>query len=182
MTTPVVLQGSTAPVVLQHAPTPVVIKKDDGTALVVQTKETTVVVAVAEQGPPGPPGEDGAPGSGGGASNVMEYVADGALGGHRIVRATAAGKVGYVDPSDPDQAHATLGLTTGAVADGALASVQFAGPITEPSWSWTPNLPVFVGAAGVPTQTPPSSGFHAPVGVAVSATSMVIQLKSPIVL
>ena len=151
-------------------------------SVLVEQVEVVEVLAVAEQGPPGPPGEDGAPGSGGGASNVMEYVADGALGGHRIVRATAAGKVGYVDPSDPDQAHATLGLTTGAVADGALASVQFAGPITEPSWSWTPNLPVFVGAAGVPTQTPPSSGFHAPVGVAVSATSMVIQLKSPIVL
>ena len=125
---------------------------------------------------------DGGASSGGGVSNVMEYVADGALGGHRIVRATTAGKVGYVDPSDPDQAHAALGLTTGAVADGALASVQFAGPITEPSWAWTPNLPVFIGAAGVPTQTPPSSGFHATVGVAVSATSMVIQLKSPIVL
>ncbi len=125
---------------------------------------------------------DGGASSGGGVSNVMEYVADGALGGHRIVRATTAGKVGYVDPSDPDQAHAALGLTTGAVADGALASVQFAGPITEPSWAWTPNLPIFVGAAGIPTQSPPSSGFHATVGVAVSATSMVIQLKSPIVL
>ena len=151
-------------------------------SVLVEQVEVVEVLAVAEQGPPGPPGEDGAPGAGGGVSNVMEYVADGALGGHRIVRATTAGKVGYVDPSDPDQAHAALGLTTGAVADGALASVQFAGPITEPSWAWTPNLPVFVGAAGVPTQTPPSSGFHATVGVAVSATSMVIQLKSPIVL
>ena len=110
------------------------------------------------------------------------YVADGALGGHRVVRATTTGKVGYVDPSDAAQAHTALGLTTGAVADGALASVQFAGPITEPSWAWTPNLPIFVGAAGIPTQSPPSSGFHATVGVAVSATSMVIQLKSPIVL
>ena len=151
-------------------------------SVLVEQVEVVEVLAVAEQGPPGPPGEDGAPGAGGGVSNVMEYVADGALGGHRIVRATTAGKVGYVDPSDPDQAHAALGLTTGAVADGALASVQFAGPITEPSWAWTPNLPIFVGAAGIPTQSPPSSGFHAPVGVAVSATSMVIQLKSPIVL
>jgi len=151
-------------------------------SVLVEQVEVVEVLAVAEQGPPGPPGEDGAPGAGGGVSNVMEYVADGALGGHRIVRATTAGKVGYVDPSDPDQAHAALGLTTGAVADGALASVQFAGPISEPSWAWAPNLPVFVGAAGVPTQTPPSSGFHATVGVAVSATSMVIQLKSPIVL
>ena len=125
---------------------------------------------------------EGGVASGGGAANVMEYVADGALGGHRVVRATTTGKVGYVDPSDAAQAHAALGLTTGAVADGALASVQFAGPITEPSWTWTPSLPVFVGAAGVPTQTPPDSGFHAHVGVAVSATSMVIQLKSPIVL
>ena len=159
-----------------------VLVEEASNAILVEEVARVDILTEARQGPPGPPGEDGAPGSGGGASNVMEYVADGALGGHRIVRATAAGKVGYVDPSDPDQAHAALGLTTGAVADGALASVQFAGPITEPSWSWTPNLPVFVGAAGVPTQTPPSSGFHAPVGVAVSATSMVIQLKSPIVL
>lgn len=161
-----------------------VLVEEASNAILIEEVARVDILTEARQGPPGPPGEDGPPGAAGndGASNVMEYVADGALGGHRIVRATTAGKVGYVDPSDPDQAHAALGLTTGAVADGALASVQFAGPITEPSWAWTPNLPVFVGAAGVPTQTPPSSGFHATVGVAVSATSMVIQLKSPIVL
>jgi len=159
-----------------------VLVEEASNAILIEEVARVDILTEARQGPPGPPGEDGAPGAGGGVSNVMEYVADGALGGHRIVRATTAGKVGYVDPSDPDQAHAALGLTTGAVAGGALASVQFAGPITEPSWAWTPNLPIFVGAAGIPTQSPPSSGFHAPVGVAVSATSMVIQLKSPIVL
>lgn len=124
----------------------------------------------------------GSSGGGGGAQNTISYFADGALGGHRVVRATTPGNVGYVDPSDPAQAHAALGLTVGAASGGTAVEVQYAGAMTEPSWSWTANLPIFVGAAGVPTQTPPSVGFHAPIGVAVSATSMVIQIKTPVVL
>lgn len=116
-----------------------------------------------------------------GASDLA-YIADGALGGHRVVRATTAGKVGYVDPSDPAQAHAALGLTTGAAIDGAPIYVRYGGALTEPSWSWTPNQPIFAGASGIPTQTPPVSGFHAPIGVATSATSMVVQIKTPVVL
>ena len=54
--------------------------------------------------------------------------------------------------------------------------------MTEPSWAWTPNQPIFVGMGGVPTQTAPSTGFHAPIGVAVSPTAMVVQIKTPVVL
>lgn len=136
--------------------------------------ERPLPLATAYVGPAGPPGQPGA--------SYLAYVADGALGGRRVVRATAAGKVGYVDPSDSAQAHAAIGLTMGAAADGAPINVQFLGEMSEPGWDWVVNQPIFAGANGIPTQTPPATGFQAAIGVATSATSMVIQIKSPIVL
>ena len=129
---------------------------------------------VGSRGLRGLPGQSGV--------GYLEYLADGALGGHRVVRATTEGKVGYVDPSDPAQAHAAIGLTMGAAADGEEIEVQFSGEISEPGWAWVAGLPVFAGANGVPTQTPPAAGFQAVIGVAISATAMFIQIKSPIVL
>ena len=149
----------------------------------VATRRSMGHMAAAIRGVPGPRGETGPKGDPGqSGAGYLTYIADGALGGQRVVRATTAGKVGYVDPSDPTQAHAAIGLTMGAAADGAPINVQFSGEMTEPSWSWTANQPIFVGTNGIPTQTPPATGFQGPIGVATSATSMVIQIKSPIVL
>lgn len=145
--------------------------------ILLEEVEVIEILTAAEQGPPGPQGQPGQSGA-----SYLTYIADGALGGQRVVRATTDGKVGYLDPSDPAQAHAAIGLTMGAAADGATVNVQFSGEMSEPGWAWTANQPVFAGANGVPTQTPPGSGFQAAIGVATSATAMVIQIKSPIVL
>lgn len=147
------------------------------TQVIVEEVDVITIVTDAAQGPPGVPGQPGQSGA-----SYLTFLADGALGGQRVVRATTAGKVGYVDPSDPVQAHAAIGLTMGAAADGVGINVQFSGEMTEPGWAWTANLPIFAGADGVPTQTPPTAGFQAAIGVAISATAMVIQIKSPIVL
>lgn len=53
MTTPVVLQGGGTSVVLQRPQTPVVLVRGGKTAVVAPRRATTVVVAVARQGPPG---------------------------------------------------------------------------------------------------------------------------------
>lgn len=143
----------------------------------VAVKRSMGHVAAVVRGVPGPKGDQGQTGAG-----YLTYIADGALGGQRVVRATTSGKVGYVDPSDPTQAHAAIGLTMGAAADGASVNVQFSGEMTEPSWAWTANQPIFVGANGIPTQTPPAVGFQGSIGVAISVTAMVIQIKTPIVL
>jgi hypothetical protein len=145
--------------------------------ILLEEVEVIEILTAAEQGPPGAQGQPGQSGA-----SYLTYLADGAVGGQRVVRATTAGKVGYVDPSDPAQAHAAIGLTMGAAANGASINVQFSGEMSEPGWAWTANLPIFAGANGVPTQTPPAIGFQAPIGVATSATAMVIQIKSPIVL
>lgn len=170
-----VVEPSPDPVVVRQATSAVVVVERTRAVVVApQTGRGSVVVSRGGTGRPGPPGQSGA--------SYLTYVADGALGGQRVVRATTGGKVGYVDPGDPAQAHAAIGLTMGAAADGASINVQFSGEMTDPSWSWTANQPIFVGANGIPTQTPPATGFQAAIGVAISVTSMVIQIKSPIVL
>lgn len=164
-------------VVVQHSRSVVITKASGETVVARQPTPPTVVVT---RGVQGVRGLQGLPGQAG--ASYLTYLADGALGGQRVVRATTAGKVGYVDPSDPAQAHAAIGLTMGAAADGEDINVQFSGEMSEPGWTWTANQPVFVGANGVPTQTPPATGFQAVIGVATSVTAMAIQIKSPIVL
>jgi hypothetical protein len=68
------------------------------------------------------------------------------------------------------------------VAAGALAQIQTGGLMSEGSWSWIPDLPVFVGAAGTLTQVAPLAGFNLIVGIATSSTQIFIGAKSPIVL
>lgn len=173
-------------VVTPEGPAAVVVQRERAVVVTVALGKTVVArqpappTVVVTRGIPGPRGLQGLPGQSG--ASYLTYLADGALGGQRVVRATTAGKVDYVDPSDPAQAHAAIGLTMGAAADGAPINVQFSGEMTEPSWAWTANLPIFIGANGVPTQTPPASGFQAAIGVATSPTAIVIQIKSPIVL
>ena len=145
---------------------------------IVVSRTEVAVVSVGEVGPQGPQGVPGPSGT----AVVLPFVADGALGGNRVVRPTTLGKVGYADSATPAHANIVLGITVGAANDGAAVSVQVSGPMTEPSWTWTPDAPVFCGLAGALTQTPPTAGFSLIVGVATGATTIAIGVKQPIAL
>jgi hypothetical protein len=129
------------------------------------------VVEVAEQGPAGPAGADA-------ADQPIIMTAAETLGGHRAACASAAGAV-YADPDDPDRADA-IGITTGAADLGATVTLQTGGDMVEPSWSWSPG-PIYVGPAGTLTQTPPASGTLMQIGVAIAATRVLVDVRSPIV-
>lgn len=141
--------------------------------LVVEEDQRLVILDVGQQGPPGPPGEAG--------GAALSLIAGAALGGHRAVR-SLAGVAVYADCETLADAALVLGITQGAASEGAPVFVQTSGLMTEPSWSWTPDLPVFVGFAGVLTQTPPAIGYRLIVGVATRADQIHIGLKMPIVL
>ena len=113
---------------------------------------------------------------------TIERTADVALSGHRAARGTSPSGADYCDSATPSHAAAFLGVTQGAASMGATATIQRTGTLTEGSWSWTPWLPVFVGANGTLTQSAPSSGFSLVVGVALSATSILIRPQPPIAL
>ena len=55
------------------------------------------------------------------------------------------------------------------------------GAIDEPSWSFSPG-PVFLGLNGALVQAPPASGFVLQIGTALSATRLVVERFSPIIL
>jgi len=146
----------------------------DGEDTVIVTREPEIILLdVGTQGPPGPPGEMG--------SAYVEFPAAAPLGGHRAVR-VQAGEAVYADSGVIADANLVLGITRGAVVEGALAQIQTGGLMTEVSWAWTPDAPVFVGAVGVLTQTAPLAGFNLIVGVATGPTQIFIGARMPIVL
>lgn len=138
-----------------------------------QEKKTVLIDTAGRQGPPGTPGELGAA--------YVEFPAALPLGGHRAVR-LLNGQAVYADHTVVEDANIVLGITRGAVTGGDMAQIQFNGLMTEASWAWTPDLPVFCGAAGVLTQVPPVSGFSLIVGIATTPTQIFIGAKMPIVL
>lgn len=135
-------------------------------------------------GDDGADGEDGQaiPGPRGELPIYIEFpAAAGGLGGHRAVR-LVAGEASYADNTNVPDANLVLGVTRGAVVAGDLAQIQVTGLMTESSWAWTPDAPVFVGAAGVLTQPAPASGFALMVGIATAADQILIGARMPIVL
>lgn len=128
------------------------------------------------QGPPGPPGT-------GGEQVVRRKRAAQILGGHRIVRSVDADRVGYADANDVEGAGEVLGLTLTAALQGADVDVMVDGDVEEASWSWTPEEPIYLGAAGQLTQTDPATSGAAvavEVGYATSHTSMRVRIGIPV--
>ena len=143
---------------------------------VVVNSQTQRIVTTGQQGIQGPQGVPGPPGSG-----VVAGTAAEALGGHRMVRG-ARDALTYATNTDASHADDIQGLTLGAAAAGAGVLLQRAGDVTEPSWSWTPETPVFLGPNGQLTQTPPddSAAFTLCVGFAATPTTLVLRFEAPI--
>ena len=145
--------------------------------LFARTRDASVVwVETGVAGPPGPPGPPG-----GAGQSFVQLTAAQALGGHRAVR-VRAGQADYADCREVGAPHALLGVTTAAVSAGQAATIQQSGVMTEPAWRWQPGRPVFLGEQGALTQTAPASGVISVVGVALSAQSVALGLRAPIVL
>lgn len=143
-------------------------------AQVLDVTQPALILEVGLQGPPGAPGASA-------AAPTVTFPAAAALGGHRAVR-LVAGKAAYANAAASGDANLVLGITTGAAVLDAPTTIQTAGPMTEPSWAWTPDAPVFCGPAGTLTQTPPTSGFSLVLGIALSAIQIHIGQKMPIAL
>lgn len=115
-------------------------------------------------------------------ANALPLVAGETLSGHRAVYTGADGLAHYASANDPASARAVLGITKNAAAEGGQVSVVIAGPVSEPSWSWTPGLPIFLGANGALTQAVPASGVVVELGSAVTPTSMNVRIQEPVFL
>lgn len=99
--------------------------------------------------------------------------------------ASIAGDIVYADASILSHRGKLVGLTLSAASAGVTLDIRGDGEITEPSWSWTVDQPVYLGTNGLLTQTvpvKPSSEFLQRVGFAVAATRIFLLIEPPIVL
>lgn len=130
-------------------------------------------------------GIQGIQGLKGDTGNVFTKEAAVNISGHRVILADTLGKADYASNEILSHANKVIGLSTGAVSQSAQATIQSYGELVEPSWNWTQDVPVYLGADGYLTQTPPASPaakFSLVVGFPTSATSLFIKIGIPIIL
>jgi len=85
----------------------------------------------------------------------------------------AVGYDGLFTQPTADSLSRYAGVTRMATVIGDPINVVRSGLMTENGWTWTPNLPVFIAADGVLTQTQPSVGIPVRrIGWAISATEL----------
>jgi len=143
----VLVEERAVPIVLESPDIDVVTLGED--VNVVDTVREISIVTVGEVGPPGPAGA-------GGAGTALTKTAGTALSGHRAVVLDVSGEAIYADNTVLAHRDKVLGLTSGAASAGADVTIVSYGEITEPSWTWTLDEPVFLGANGLLTQTAPA--------------------------
>ena len=160
--------------VLVESPVNQIVEIDRDTFIVESTPEINVIT-VGEQGPRG---IQGVAGSG---QNTITKTAAVSVGGHRAVIVDSNGKVDYADSSTPAHADIVLGVTTGAAAQDADATVQTFGELVEASFNWTMGTAVYVSTNGQLTQTPPATGFKRAIGFPTAATKLFVDLGTPVI-
>lgn len=130
-------------------------------------------VEVLFKGPPGRQGDAGPSGAGGGD---VAGVAAVALGGQRAVYLANDG-MRYASADNLAMIN-VLGVTVGAVAQGASVSIRTGGSLTDPAFSFVPG-PVYLGLNGLLTQTLPTANSLVVVGDALNATTLLVRVEKP---
>ena len=136
------------------------------------TPASTINVEMAQYGLRGPQGEMG--------SLNYGVVAAEVIGGHRAVLASGL----YATSTGTFAQALCVGISSGAAAIGENIEVQPNGKIIDMvGWSWSIGGLIYLGSGGGLTQTVPSAGqWYVVLGVALSATAMVINIQNPVLL
>lgn len=151
------------------------------TEFVTQLKPIKYEVSIARVGPQGSKGATGQDGLSGASS--LEAISNSDISGHKAVMYDSTGQVQVASCLNIQHLNKVIGITTGAVTTGNTATIQGSALIDHSGWAFTANQPVFLGDDGTLVQTLPMGAlFSLPIGVAVSATKVSINIQSAIVL
>lgn len=112
----------------------------------------------------------------------------------QIVTGTNPGEVAPAKADSGDSTYVT-GLATGPCIDGETCRAKYSGPLTLTVAQWAAvvedvggaledGAPYYLSAttAGKITKNVPGSGFAAPLGIALSPTTLMIQISFPSVI
>jgi hypothetical protein len=142
-------------------------------AITVTTAAPPEILTEITRGPQGIPGPAG--------DATLYYEAGQILSGHRVVM-IEDDKAYYADCTIPSHGKRVLGITTGASVIGVQSRIQASGEMSESSWAWILDAPVWLGINGLLSQTPPVSGFSLIVGFPISSTKLLIRISEPLFL
>jgi hypothetical protein len=156
---------------------------------------SAVVTEIITEGIQGPPGSQGLTGSQGpkgdrgnqgepgpvGLNAVAGYAAEN-LSGYRVIILNENNKFVYADGTNIAHFGRIIGISSGAIMQDALGNVLAYGLIIDPVWTWNINEPIFLGLHGAMTQIEPTTGFLQIIGIALSSTSMFLNMREPIIL
>lgn len=141
------------------------------------TQEVSKIVEVVSAGPQGIPGPPG-PASG---TGDVQYTTTTSISGHRMVTIQSPGSISYADCTILSHAFKVAGITVNAASPGGSVVVKSSGEITEPSWNWDVNLPVYLGSNGLLTQIEPVvRSFLMIVGFPVSSSTLYLNISQPL--
>lgn len=136
------------------------------------------VVTEGVQGPAGPAGKD---------AQDYTVTAQSPISGHRVVMFDrVTGALAYASCKVASDSTRALGISSNAAGIGGSVVIRTTGEMSEPSWAWSPDLPIFLGADGVLTQVEPSAAsgdqFSLVVGIALTPTRIFVRLGAPLFL
>lgn len=151
----------------------VIITPELSGAITVITAAPPEILTEITRGPQGIPGPAG--------DATLYYEAGQILSGHRVVM-IEDDKAFYADCTIPTHGNRVLGITTGASVIGVQSRIQPSGEMSESSWAWIIDVPVWLITDGLLSQTPPSSGFSLIVGFPISSTKLLIRISEPLFL
>lgn len=103
----------------------------------------------------------------------------------RLLTTDSSGQLIYASNSTASHSDRVVGMSTNAV--GALGISEFitSGIFEDPSWSFTPESKLYLGANGVITSTAPVSPaavFSQQIGYAITATKIKLDIQKSITL
>ena len=152
----------------------IVEKPPDIQLLTAQGAPDIQLLTLGQQGPAGPPGP---------SAQVTQRVAPSPIGGQRIL-VGIAGSIAYASNANLTHMGKVLGISVNAASTGQLVDIHESGEITDSSWTWAIDQPMYLGINGLMTQVPPAAGsalFLQVLGFSVSTTKVFFRPFQPIV-
>jgi hypothetical protein len=106
------------------------------------------------------------------------------LTGKVIIKATAdIARWGVVnsygqqaDSGDGVSENHIIGVTEGAIRNTAYGEATYSGVLFNDQWSWTPGAAIYLNGTAL-SETPPSAGFVAQIGLAITPESIFINIS-----
>jgi hypothetical protein len=111
------------------------------------------------------------------ALNSIIQIATRDIGGLRVLLADQS----YADQANINSYGKVIGLSKGAVVTGGLLEIVTASELSGFT-GLIPNTQVYLGLNGLITQAVPTSGFIQQLGVAISSTTILVNINLPLLL